>query len=79
MLQGYLIQGAANQAAGGLSISCGGGTGVFTTGNCTQSFSITGTSLSGTVLVPGSATYRHELTHNGVLVDFKTTAVTLVP
>jgi hypothetical protein len=79
-LQGTLIQGTASQASGGVLPSCGAGSGVLPSGNCTQSFSINPT-ISGvpTPFTTGAATFQLQLKHNDVVIETKTVTVTLVP
>jgi len=81
-LQGYIIQGSTQRAAGGAQISCGGGLGVLPAGTCTFSFATSASnsnSGSGT-LVSGAATFQLQLLESATtttVLDTKTVSVTL--
>ena len=81
VLLGYIDQGSASRAAGGLQVNCGAGVGELPPGTCAVSFSLgasNGGSGTGT-LVPGAATARWVL-KNGLteaVFDVFTMAVTL--
>ena len=77
-LQGYLDQGTVTQAAGGLLALCPSG-GVVSSGTCATSFVVATANLAtGTGgLTAGPATFRLEMSQNGVVLDTKTVAVTL--
>jgi hypothetical protein len=78
-LVGSLTQDAVTQPAGFTTINCGAGSGILSSGNCNEGFSIAGKTLTSNLLTAGPATFRLELRKDNVLVDFKTTAVTMVP
>jgi hypothetical protein len=67
VLQGYITQGSARRAAGGLVVNCGGGSGVLPTGNCTMSFVVNASNTGSGIgtLVPGIATFELDLTAGG--------------
>jgi hypothetical protein len=81
VLQGWIDQGSASRAAGGLQVDCGAGVGELPPGPCAVSFTLgamNGTAGTGT-LVPGGATARWVL-KNGItdaVFDVFTMAVTL--
>jgi hypothetical protein len=82
-LQGYVVQGTARQAAGGVSVSCGSAIGVLAPGTCTVSFTAGASNGGGGgTLVPGPATFELNLIQNNggtnTTFDTKTVAVTLV-
>jgi hypothetical protein len=77
-LQGYLVQGTVNGAAGGVVAQCGAGNGVLTTGTCTQSFTVNANPNNVPGLALGPATFRLELRENGVVLDSREIPVTIV-
>jgi hypothetical protein len=83
LLQGYMVQGATRQPAGGVSVSCGSAIGVLSPGTCTVSFTAGAANGVGTgTLVPGPATFELNLMQSSggtnTTFDTKTVAVTLV-
>jgi hypothetical protein len=80
ILQGYIVQGAARRAAGGLLANCGAGTGILPPGNCTMSFVVNASNAaSGTgTLIPGIATFELDLKVNGS-TSTKTIGLNLIP
>ena len=81
-LQGAIIQGSARRAAGAaINVDCGSGAGVLPTGSFAATGPITAsnTSTGNGTLVSGAATFELDLIENGVVLDTKTAAVTLVP
>jgi hypothetical protein len=83
LLQGIMVQGTTRRAAGGLSVTCGGGIGVLPTGSCTINFSAVASNTTGGsgTLVPGAGVFELSLiqsTGSGDLTfDTKTVNVTL--
>jgi hypothetical protein len=80
VLQGWIDQGDASRAAGGLQVVCGDDIGTLPPGTCNFSFSVVAsnaTTGSGT-LVPGSATARFQLQQGETVLDTFTVPVTLV-
>jgi hypothetical protein len=81
-LQGWINQGTARRTAdAAINVDCGSGAGVLPTGSFAATGPITAsntTTGSGT-LVSGAATFELDLIENGVVLDTKTAAVTLVP
>ena len=83
VLQGTVIQGSTQRAAGGTQINCGGGLGVLPSGTCTISFTAAASnsgSGNGT-FVPGAATFQLQLIQSAAtttVLDTKTVNVTLV-
>ena len=83
VLQGYMVQGATRQPAGGVAVSCGSAIGVLPPGTCTVSFTTSASNAGGTgTLVPGPATFELNLIQSGggttTTLDTETVAVTLV-
>jgi len=82
VLQGFINQGTARRAAGGLAVNLGAGTGVLPTG---LSFDVSGSivasnTTSGTgTLVPGAATFELQLLGNGTTLGSQSVPVTLEP
>ncbi|GMR13722.1 MAG: hypothetical protein BMS9Abin29_1937 [Gemmatimonadota bacterium] len=80
VLQGWMDQGSASRAAGGVQVLCGSGAGNLPPGTCTFSWTA-GASNSGGgsgTLVPGPATARFELKDDGTVVSTFTVPVTLI-
>lgn len=83
-VQGEMLQGATDRAAGGTDVICGQGSGVLPPGFCTFQFiAVASNSTGGTgTLVPGAATFRLTLlVSNGTTdttYDVKEVTVTLV-
>jgi hypothetical protein len=75
-LQNYLIQGAAQNAAGGALISCGAGLGVLPTGTSTCSGGFNATIGS---YVAGPATLQVQITQGGGTVATMNLPVTVAP
>jgi len=83
VLQGTIIQGTTNRAAGGTQIDCGGGAGVLPSGTCTISFvaAASNTNSGNGTLAPGAATFQLQLIESATtttIVDTKTVPVTLI-
>jgi hypothetical protein len=79
LLQGYVVQGAARQPAGGAQVTCGSSPGVMPPGTCTFSFSAAAANGGGTgTLAPGPAVFELNLMQGATTYDRKTVAVTLV-
>lgn len=79
-LQGYIEQGDASRAAGGVMLTCTAILGDLPPGSCTEHWGLTAsnhTTGSGT-LVPGSATARIQLLQDGTELASYTVPVTLV-
>jgi hypothetical protein len=81
-LQGWINQGTARRAVGAaVNVNCGSGAGVLPTGSfpATGPITASNTSTGSGTLVSGAATFELDLIENGVVLDTKTAAVTLVP
>lgn len=82
ILQGTVVQGAANRAAGGAAVNCGQGSSVLPSGSCTMSLTLVvsnGAAGTGT-LVPGGAIFELELRDSvASVIDMKGVAITLLP
>ncbi len=83
LLQGYVVQttqsGTAETPAGGVSVSCGAGTGVLpTTAQCTVSFNMSASSGPGGTLVPGVARFvLHMYKTGGTLTELDSASVNI--
>jgi hypothetical protein len=80
VLQGYIEQGTASRAAGGLQVTCGAGVGVLPPGACSFGFTLgaSNTASGSGTLVPGPAIARFELKNASGTFDEFTVPVTLV-
>ncbi|HYU01142.1 MAG TPA: hypothetical protein VEK85_12240 [Gemmatimonadales bacterium] len=81
VLQGWIDQGVASRAAGGLVVVCGAGDGVLPPGTCSFAFTaVASNATAGTgTLVAGPATARFQLLQGGeTVLDTFTVPVTLV-
>jgi hypothetical protein len=84
LVQGEMLQGATDRAAGGTDVICGQGSGVLPPGFCTFQFiAVASNSTGGTgTLVPGAATFQLTLLvfdgTTNTTYDVKDVAVTLV-
>jgi hypothetical protein len=81
VLQGYIIQGTARRAAGGVVLSCGAGSGVLPNGDCTMSFVVgASNTASGTgTLRAGVATFELDLTLASGIRVTRSMGVNLIP
>ena len=82
VLQGWLNQGVARRAAGGMQVNVGSGSGQLPTGpSVAVSGSISASNSSGGVgtLVPGAATFELQLLVNGTVVQTQFVSTTLEP
>ena len=81
LIQGFVVQGAVMQPAGGTVVICGSGNGVLPSGVCTAASSWGVSNQYGGTVVPGPGTFEVDLyvSNNGVttLLDKKTMQVTL--
>ncbi len=80
VLQGYIVQGSARRAAGGVVANCGSGSGILPTGTCTMSFAV-GASNTGSgsgTLADGVATFELDLTAGSTTVS-RSIGVNLIP
>ena len=81
VFQGWIDQGSASRAAGGLQVLCGAGTGELPPGTCTFGFSVGAnntTSAGSGTLEPGAATARLVLLDDGIELDTFTVPITLI-
>ena len=80
-LQGLVIQGSANRAAGGTSVVCGVSIGVLPPGSCTFGFSLIASNSAGGsgILVPGAATAKFDLVWTYGILASVSLPITLVP
>jgi hypothetical protein len=82
-VQGYLIQGAVNKAAGGTNTTCAQPFGTLPTGDCTQVSIVSASNANGGAgnLVAGAASFLLELRQTtgqtSVLLDSKSVPVTI--
>jgi hypothetical protein len=84
VLQGWISQGSARRAAGGVTITCDGGPiGVLPSGQCIVLSDIVASNdpivVGVGTLALGPATFEVELKVNGTIVDTKTAPIILVP
>jgi alpha-tubulin suppressor-like RCC1 family protein len=80
VLQGYVLQGATNRAAGGVNVNCSGTVdGILPPGSCTSSWTFTASNSGGGsgTLVPGPATFQLDLVEGTTILDSKTMSITL--
>ena len=80
VLQGYILQGATNRAAGGANVNCSGTLdGILPSGGCTASWHVIVSNSNGGsgTLVPGPATFQLDLIQGTTILDSETASITL--